>query len=84
MILALRLVNGGIDLLDIFSWHGKDHHHSFFTLRLMHWVPFFLMGRMLFLHHYMPAFIFSVCLTITLFDFVFRDFHRQLAAIPNG
>lgn len=41
---------------------------------LMHWIPFFLMGRMLFLHHYMPAYIFSVLCTTTLFDFIGRNF----------
>ena len=48
----------------------------------MHWGPFFLMGRMLFLHHYMPAYIFSAITTVTLFDFVFRDFSRPLFKIP--
>lgn len=44
----------------------------------MHWAPFFLMGRMLFLHHYMPAYIFSVVTTATLLDFLFRDFIRPI------
>lgn len=32
---------------------------------VLHWLPFFLMGRMLFLHHYLPSFIFS-CFVLTL------------------
>lgn len=44
----------------------------------MHFAPFFLMGRMLFLHHYMPAYIFSVIVTTALIDFLFRDFLTPL------
>jgi dolichyl-phosphate-mannose-protein mannosyltransferase len=39
----------------------------------MHYIPFFIMGRMLFLHHYLPAFIRSVILTCTLIDFLGRQ-----------
>ena len=58
----------------------------FFTCyrRFMHWAPFFLMGRMLFLHHYLPSYIFSVMATTTLVDFLFRDFPRPLFLIPRG
>ncbi|KAJ8325287.1 Dolichyl-phosphate-mannose--protein mannosyltransferase 4 [Batrachochytrium dendrobatidis] len=38
----------------------------------MHWLPFFLMGRMLFLHHYLPAFIFSTMVFAAMFDFILR------------
>ena len=37
-----------------------------------HYIPFFLMGRQLFLHHYMPAFIFSTMVGACLVDFIFR------------
>ena len=50
--------------------------------RFMHWAPFFLMGRMLFLHHYLPSFIFSAMATTTLLDFIFRDFARPLFRVP--
>ncbi|KAJ3027183.1 UNVERIFIED_CONTAM: Protein O-mannosyl-transferase 1 [Siphonaria sp. JEL0065] len=43
-----------------------------FLAWLLHWIPFFLMGRMLFLHHYLPSFIFSTMLAAALCDFVFR------------
>ncbi|TPX53825.1 dolichyl-phosphate-mannose---protein mannosyltransferase [Powellomyces hirtus] len=36
----------------------------------LHWGPFFLQGRMLFLHHYLPAFIFSVMVTTCVIEFV--------------
>jgi dolichyl-phosphate-mannose-protein mannosyltransferase len=35
---------------------------------LLHFFPFFLMGRELFLHHYLPALYFSILLTGALFD----------------
>nr|KAJ3407780.1 hypothetical protein HK105_003295 [Polyrhizophydium stewartii] len=38
----------------------------------LHWLPFFLMGRMLFLHHYLPAFIYSTMVAAALFDFLGR------------
>ncbi len=37
-----------------------------------HWFPFFIMGRQLFLHHYFPAFIFSVLAAAAFIDFLFR------------
>ncbi|ORZ00978.1 glycosyltransferase family 39 protein [Syncephalastrum racemosum] len=53
---------------------GIAQHESaalFFAIGwCMHYFPFFLMQRQLFLHHYMPAFYFSVLLFGTLFDVV--------------
>jgi len=34
----------------------------------LHYIPFFLMGRQLFLHHYFPALYFALLLTATAFD----------------
>ncbi|GAA5827468.1 hypothetical protein JCM11251_003824 [Rhodosporidiobolus azoricus] len=36
----------------------------------LHYFPFFLMGRQLFLHHYFPALYFALLLTATTFDLV--------------
>ena len=44
-----------------------------FVAWLFNYIPFFLMGRMLFLHHYLPAYILTVILTTTLFDFLGRQ-----------
>lgn len=41
-----------------------------FLCWVLHWAPFFLMGRMLFLHHYLPSFIFSVLVTVSMLEFV--------------
>ncbi|KAI8818483.1 Dolichyl-phosphate-mannose-protein mannosyltransferase-domain-containing protein [Fimicolochytrium jonesii] len=42
-----------------------------FVCWAMHWIPFFLQGRMLFLHHYLPSFIFSAMVFACIIEFVF-------------
>ncbi|KAG0343686.1 hypothetical protein BG004_005079 [Podila humilis] len=39
----------------------------------LHYFPFFLMGRALFLHHYMPALVFSYMLLAAVHGFIFVD-----------
>lgn len=41
----------------------------FFAGWAIHYFPFFLMGRVLYLHHYLPAFIFSSMLAASLIEF---------------
>jgi dolichyl-phosphate-mannose-protein mannosyltransferase len=36
----------------------------------LHYLPFFLMGRQLFLHHYLPALYFAILLLCAVFDFL--------------
>jgi dolichyl-phosphate-mannose-protein mannosyltransferase len=36
----------------------------------LHYFPFFLMGRQLFLHHYFPALYFAILLSCAVFDLV--------------
>ena len=43
-----------------------------FVAWIAHWAPFFLMGRQLFLHHYLPSFIFSTMITALVFEFMGR------------
>ncbi|KAI6003482.1 glycosyltransferase family 39 protein [Pisolithus orientalis] len=40
-----------------------------FTGYVLHYLPFFLMSRQLFLHHYFPALYFAILLTSAVFDF---------------
>lgn len=41
----------------------------------LHYIPFFLMGRQLFLHHYLPALYFSILLFAAMMDvFIFNNF----------
>ncbi|KAF9581910.1 hypothetical protein BGW38_000903 [Lunasporangiospora selenospora] len=44
----------------------------FFMGWCFHYLPFFLMGRQLFLHHYLPALYFSILLLSVTFDLVCR------------
>ena len=44
----------------------------FFLTWAAHYVPFFIMGRQLFLHHYLPAHLASALVTGALLEFVFN------------
>ncbi|RHZ61884.1 hypothetical protein Glove_345g31 [Diversispora epigaea] len=45
---------------------------GFFSIAwLFHYIPFFLMGRSLFLHHYLPGLICSYLVAATVFQFMF-------------
>jgi len=44
----------------------------------LHYIPFFFMGRVLYFHHYFPAFIFSCMLTATTYDFLLTMTLRRL------
>lgn len=44
----------------------------FFLTWAAHYAPFFLMGRQLFLHHYLPAHLASTLVTGALIEFVFN------------
>ena len=44
----------------------------FFLTWASHYVPFFIMGRQLFLHHYLPAHLASALVTGALVEFIFN------------
>lgn len=44
----------------------------FFLAWAMHYLPFYLMGRQLFLHHYLPAHLASSLVTGALLEFIFN------------
>jgi dolichyl-phosphate-mannose-protein mannosyltransferase len=56
-----------------------------FTGYFLHYFPFFLMSRQLFLHHYFPALYFAILLSCAVFDFATSalkpKFRLQIAAI---
>jgi dolichyl-phosphate-mannose-protein mannosyltransferase len=53
---------------------------GFFVLAwAVHYLPFFVMGRQLFLHHYLPAHLCLALFTGTIFDFVFGLTHQECA-----
>uniref|UniRef100_A0AAA9SJB1 Dolichyl-phosphate-mannose--protein mannosyltransferase n=2 Tax=Bos TaxID=9903 RepID=A0AAA9SJB1_BOVIN len=65
--LSQVLLRGGGQLL--FGW-------------MMHYFPFFLMGRVLYFHHYFPAMLFSSMLTGLLWDTLLRLCAWSLASYP--
>lgn len=51
--------------------HWNKRHYvgkNIFYGWLLHYVPFFIMGRVMYLHHYFPALYFSILLVPFLFD----------------
>lgn len=44
---------------------------TLFVGYLIHFLPFFFIERTLFLHHYLPAFIFKVLLTAATVDHIY-------------
>ncbi|KAK3330234.1 glycosyltransferase family 39 protein [Apodospora peruviana] len=62
----------GIDALDHRSRSRLYNSTGFFFLAwATHYFPFFVMGRQLFLHHYLPAHLASTLVTGALVEFVF-------------
>ncbi|XP_059108885.1 protein O-mannosyl-transferase 2 isoform X1 [Peromyscus eremicus] len=51
---------------------------------MLHYFPFFLMGRILYFHHYFPAMLFSSMLTGILWDTLLRLCAWALASSPMG
>ncbi|OMJ22116.1 Dolichyl-phosphate-mannose-protein mannosyltransferase 4 [Smittium culicis] len=49
------------------------------TFYLMHYLPFFSMGRSLFIHHYLPALIFKYMALGVLIQFIFIDDYSKFA-----
>jgi dolichyl-phosphate-mannose-protein mannosyltransferase len=46
----------------------------------LHYLPFYVMGRSLFLHHYLPALLYSIMLCANVFDFALR---RENETVKN-
>ncbi|EPQ25682.1 uncharacterized protein PFL1_06754 [Pseudozyma flocculosa PF-1] len=68
-LLMLRAKRGHRDLSDS-KVSFYDQTAGFLTLGwALHFLPFFLMHRQLFLHHYLPALYFAILLSAVLFDF---------------
>ncbi|KAL0640349.1 Dolichyl-phosphate-mannose--protein mannosyltransferase 4 [Maublancomyces gigas] len=62
----------GVDALDRRTRNRLYNSTGFFFLAwAAHYIPFFLMGRQLFLHHYLPAHLASALVTGALVEFVF-------------
>lgn len=55
----------------------------FFLTWAAHYAPFFLMGRQLFLHHYLPAHLASTLVTGALLEFVFNVEPMQIEELDS-
>jgi dolichyl-phosphate-mannose-protein mannosyltransferase len=67
--LALRR---GMDALDDRTRSRLYNSTGFFFLTwVAHYIPFYIMGRQLFLHHYLPAHLASCLVTGALVEFIF-------------
>jgi dolichyl-phosphate-mannose-protein mannosyltransferase len=63
----------GVDALDERTRSRLYNSTGFFFLAwAMHYLPFYLMGRQLFLHHYLPAHLASCLVTGALLEFIFN------------
>ncbi|KAJ4345521.1 Dolichyl-phosphate-mannose--protein mannosyltransferase 4 [Didymosphaeria variabile] len=68
--LALRR---GVEALDERTRSRLYNSTGFFFLTwAAHYIPFYIMGRQLFLHHYLPAHLASVLVTGALVEFIFN------------
>ncbi|KFY84088.1 hypothetical protein V500_09585 [Pseudogymnoascus sp. VKM F-4518 (FW-2643)] len=62
----------GADALDIRTRSRLYNSTGFFFIAwALHYLPFYLMGRQLFLHHYLPAHLASSLVTGALLEFIF-------------
>lgn len=63
----------GVDALDLRTrTHLYNSTGFFFLCWAAHYLPFYLMGRQLFLHHYLPAHLASCLVTGALVEFIFN------------
>jgi len=63
----------GVDALDDRTRSRLYNSTGFFFLAwALHYLPFYLMGRQLFLHHYLPSHLASCLVTGALLEFVFN------------
>lgn len=75
----------GIDALDSRTRSRLYSSTGFFWLAwAAHYFPFFLMGRQLFLHHYLPAHLASALVTGALVEFVFGAEAPEEEAVTAG
>ncbi|KAJ4295832.1 Dolichyl-phosphate-mannose--protein mannosyltransferase 4 [Collariella sp. IMI 366227] len=75
----------GIDALDHRSRSRLYNSTGFFFLAwATHYFPFFVMGRQLFLHHYLPAHLASTLVTGALVEFVFTQDSAEPETVKAG
>ncbi|KAF7885063.1 hypothetical protein EAF00_010881 [Botryotinia globosa] len=74
----------GVDALDNRTRSRLYNSTGFFFLAwATHYLPFYLMGRQLFLHHYLPAHLASCLITGALLEFIF-NVEPIMDDVPSG
>lgn len=82
-VLMLRAQRGYNDLKDS-RVRFYDQTCGFLVLGwALHYLPFFLMNRQLFLHHYLPALYFSILLLAVVFDFATSTLRRRFRLVAG-
>ncbi|OQO04415.1 hypothetical protein B0A48_11026 [Cryoendolithus antarcticus] len=72
----------GVDALDLRTRSRLYNSTGFFFLIwAAHYIPFFIMGRQLFLHHYLPAHLASALVAGALVEFVFNIEPGDIASL---
>lgn len=72
---ALRQRRGFNDLPPESSRLFYDAGSTFFLGYLLHYLPYFFVERTLFLHHYLPAYLFKILLLAYVIDHVYLVLH---------
>lgn len=82
MVSAIDL--GIFNLLDAFYKRFGHKMAYLFGGYLLHYLPFYLMGRSLYLHHYLPGFMFATLITAAQFDSMSREWNPRVRAAVVG
>ncbi|KAF2161779.1 glycosyltransferase family 39 protein [Zasmidium cellare ATCC 36951] len=78
-------VRRGVDALDRRTRSRLYNSTGFFFLVwAAHYFPFFIMGRQLFLHHYLPAHLASALVAGAVVEFIFNIEPQEVANLPAG
>lgn len=77
-------IRRGVDALDKRARSRLYNSTGFFFLTwAAHYIPFFIMGRQLFLHHYLPAHLASALVAGALIEFIFNIEPSEAASFPK-
>ncbi|GIZ40559.1 hypothetical protein CKM354_000389300 [Cercospora kikuchii] len=78
-------VRRGVDALDRRT-RSRLYNSTgfFFLLWAAHYLPFFIMGRQLFLHHYLPAHLASCLVAGAIVEFIFNIEPQEIQNIGSG
>ncbi|KAL3288488.1 hypothetical protein HHI36_002930 [Cryptolaemus montrouzieri] len=86
LIFAIVFISNAIKLQRGYIKHFKDNHSLklkacawLFVGWMLHYIPFWAMGRVLYFHHYFPAVIFSSLISGIIIDYLLDDIQELFA-----